>query len=129
MKDLLPKQAYQFLQDNPEALFVDVRSEAEHLFVGRPVGAILIQWIDSTEWEINPDFVAHVKRAAGNASRPLVLICRSGRRSAEAGVMLESHGFTEVYNVVHGFEGELDDQHHRGAINGWRYDNLPWVQA
>lgn len=129
MKDLFPKEAYQFLQENPEALFVDVRSEAEHLFVGRPVGAILIQWIDSTEWEINPDFVAHVKRAAGNSSRPVVLICRSGRRSAEAGLTLESQGFTEVYNVVHGFEGELDDQHHRGKINGWRYDNLPWVQT
>lgn len=129
MKDLLPEQAYRFLQDNPEALFVDVRSEAEHLFVGRPAGAILIEWIDSTTWEINPDFVTHVKRAAGNTGRPLVLICRSGRRSAEAGRVLEHEGFSEVYNVLHGFEGELDDRHHRGTINGWRHDDLPWIQT
>lgn len=129
MKDLLPEQAYRFLQDNPESLFVDVRSEAGHLFVGRPAGAILIEWIDSTTWEINPDFVTHVKRAAGNTGRPLVLICRSGRRSAEAGRVLENEGFSEVYNVLHGFEGELDDRHHRGTINGWRHDDLPWVQT
>lgn len=129
MKDLLPEQAYRFLQDNPESLFVDVRSEAGHLFVGRPAGAILIEWIDSTTWEINSDFVTHVKRAAGNTGRPLVLICRSGRRSAEAGRVLENEGFSEVYNVLHGFEGELDDRHHRGKINGWRHDDLPWIQT
>lgn len=129
MKDLLPEQAYRFLQDNPKSLFLDVRSEAGHLFVGRPAGAILIEWIDSTTWEINSDFVTHVKRAAGNTGRPLVLICRSGRRSAEAGRVLENEGFSEVYNVLHGFEGELDDRHHRGQINGWRHDDLPWIQT
>jgi len=34
-----------------------------------------------------------------------------------------------VYNVEHGFEGELDDKHHRSTISGWRFDQLPWQQC
>jgi len=128
MKHLTPKQAFDFLKSNPEAVFVDVRSDIEHMFVGHPEGAMLIPWIDGPDWEINPDFVSHVKKAA-SANRPVVLICRSGKRSMEAGETLEKAGLTEVYNVLHGFEGDLDDQHHRNSTNGWRCDGLPWVQT
>jgi rhodanese-related sulfurtransferase len=58
-----------------------------------------------------------------------VLICRSGNRSQEAGEALEHAGFTQVYNVAHGFEGELDDAHRRNSLNGWRHDGLPWEQC
>jgi hypothetical protein len=34
-----------------------------------------------------------------------------------------------VYNVLHGFEGELDERHHRGTVAGWRHDGLPWEQC
>ncbi|MCC7217950.1 MAG: rhodanese-like domain-containing protein, partial [Burkholderiales bacterium] len=33
-----------------------------------------------------------------------------------------------VYNVLDGFEGPLDDRHHRGAKSGWRFEGLPWEQ-
>jgi rhodanese-related sulfurtransferase len=46
----------------------------------------------------------------------------------EAGAALESAGFADVTNVLTGFEGELDALHHRGRINGWRHDGLPWEQ-
>jgi rhodanese-related sulfurtransferase len=59
----------------------------------------------------------------------VVLICRSGNRSVDAGHALEAAGFTRVFNVLHGFEGELDDNHHRGAMNGWRHEGLPWEQC
>ena len=42
---------------------------------------------------------------------------------------VEQAGFAEVYNVLHGFEGELDDRHHRNALAGWRFDGLPWEQC
>ncbi|MFN3629666.1 MAG: rhodanese-like domain-containing protein, partial [Casimicrobiaceae bacterium] len=42
--------------------------------------------------------------------------------------LLERDGFTQVYNVLHGFEGELDEHMHRGRKNGWRHDGLPWQQ-
>ena len=128
MQHLTPKQAFEFLKDNPEAVFVDVRSEMEHMFVGHPKGSILIPWVDGPEWDINPHFVAHVKKAA-SVNRPVVLICRSGRRSLDAGLALEKAGLSEVYNVLHGFEGDLDEGHHRNSHNGWRFEGLPWAQT
>ncbi|MDO9189781.1 MAG: rhodanese-like domain-containing protein, partial [Sulfurimicrobium sp.] len=47
----------------------------------------------------------------------------------EAGHVLEQAGLTEVYNVLHGFEGDLDDHYHRNTVNGWRFDGLPWTQT
>ena len=128
MEHLTPRQAYEYLQTTREAVFIDVRSEMEFLFVGHPDGSILIPWVDAPEWEVNPHFVAHVKTAA-SINRPVVLICRSGRRSVDAGLVLEQAGLAEVYNVLHGFEGDLDDDYHRNSINGWRFEGLPWTQT
>lgn len=130
MKHLLPKEAYEFLETHSEALFIDVRSEMEFLFVGHPKGALHVSWNDGPDWDVNPHFVGEVKKLIGAMSnRPVVLICRSGKRSAEAGQALMAAGFRDVYNVSHGFEGDLDDNHHRGSVNGWRFDQLPWEQC
>ncbi|MHB1100904.1 MAG: rhodanese-like domain-containing protein [Burkholderiales bacterium] len=128
MKSLNPKEAFQFLKNNPNAVLVDVRSEIEFLFVGPPVGSIHVPWNDGPDWEINPDFVAHVKKIA-NEARPVLLICRSGVRSLEAGKSLKEAGFKEIFNVLHGFEGDLDESHRRSSLNGWRHDGLPWEQC
>jgi len=128
MQHLTPKEAAAFLESNPNAVFIDCRSEWEFLFVGHPLGAILIPWYEGENWDLNPRFLGEVRIAASH-NRPVVLICRSGNRSKEAGAFLEENGFTEVYNVLHGFEGELDEQHHRSTRNGWRFDGLPWEQC
>jgi len=130
MKQIPPKQAHAFLQANPEALLIDVRSEIEYLFVGHPVGAIHVSWNDGPEWEVNPHFVGEVRKLAGNGGqRPILLLCRSGNRSETAGHALLEAGFENVYNVQYGFEGDLDEHHHRNSINGWRFDGLPWEQC
>jgi rhodanese-related sulfurtransferase len=131
MTELDPKEAYEFLQRTPEALFIDCRSEMEYLFVGHPVGALHVSWNDGPDWEVNPHFVGQVKKLAGtdHSTRPIVLICRSGNRSREAGEALERHGFTRVYHVRHGFEGDLDHRHRRNSRNGWRFEGLPWEQC
>ena len=128
MKHFEPTQAHQFLEDNPNAIFIDCRSEMEYLFVGHPTGAILVPWNDGPNWEVNPDFIAHVKKAA-SVDRPVVLICRSGNRSLDAARALEDAGLTQVWHVLHGFEGELDQNHHRNAKTGWRHEGLPWEQC
>ncbi len=130
MKHLSPKEALAFLQAHPQALLIDVRSEIEYLFVGHPVGAIHVSWNDGPDWDINPHFVGEVKKLAGReGERPVVLICRSGNRSEAAGKALVEAGFGQVHNVLHGFEGELDERHHRNSVNGWRFDGLPWEQC
>ncbi len=128
MQHLTPKQAFEYLQSHPEAVLIDCRSEMEYLFVGHPKDAILIPWQDGPDFEINPDFLGHARKAA-SMNRPIVLICRSGNRSRVAGAYLEKYGFPEVYNVLHGFEGDLDEHRHRGNLNGWRHDGLPWEQT
>ena len=128
MKNIEPKEAYKFLQKNRDAIFVDCRSEMEYLLIGHPIGALCIPWNDGPDWEINPHFVAHVKKAA-TVDRPVVIICRSGNRSVDAGLALEQAGFTQIYNVLYGFEGKLDERHHRNSISGWRHDGLPWEQT
>lgn len=138
VRGLSPQEAWAFLQDNPRALLVDVRSNMEFLFVGHPAGAIHVPWIDEPDWQINPHFVTQIRKlllggvcaADGDFScAPVVLICRSGKRSLEAGKLLASNGFKEVYNVTEGFEGELDSQHHRSSLGGWRFHGLPWEQC
>ena len=131
MKHLEPKEAAEYLKQTPNALLVDCRSEMEYLFVGHPTGALHVAWNDGPDWEVNPHFVGQVKKLAGtnHAHRPIVLVCRSGNRSLDAGEALEKAGFTDVYNVLHGFEGDLDDKHQRNTTNGWRFDSLPWEQT
>jgi rhodanese-related sulfurtransferase len=129
MKHIKPKEAAALLKATPDAVFIDVRSEIEYFYVGHPVGAEHIAWQEPPNWEIEPEFASHVKAlVAGVKSRPVVLICRSGKRSSDAGELLEKAGFTDVYNVMHGFEGDLDETLHRGTKNGWRFDGLPWAQ-
>lgn len=131
MKHLPAKQALDFLRNHPDALFIDCRSEMEYLFVGHPVGALHVRWNDGPDWAVNAHFVGQVKKLAGaeHATRPVLLICRSGNRSQEAGEELERAGFTTVFNVEHGFEGELDEQRHRNTRAGWRFEGLPWEQC
>ncbi|MCU7958987.1 MAG: rhodanese-like domain-containing protein [gamma proteobacterium symbiont of Bathyaustriella thionipta] len=131
------QDAQQLLLDEPRAILIDVRSSMEFLFVGHPIGAIHIAWIDEPDWDINPDFCSEVKKvlAGGieseNASgaAPIILICRSGKRSLVAGKSLLNSGLSQVYNIHEGFEGELNEQHQRSTINGWRYQQLPWEQC
>ena len=96
MKHFKPKEAFDFLNANVEAVFVDCRSEMEFFFVGHPVGAQHVAWNDGPDWDINPHFVGQVKKVA-SMHRPVVLICRSGHRSLDAGLALEKAGFAEVY--------------------------------
>ena len=130
MEHLEPQEASAYLEKHPDAVFIDCRSEMEFMFVGHPVGAMLVPWYDGAEWDLNPHFVGQVKKLAGAnfQKRPIVLICRSGNRTVEAGNTLEAAGFQRVVNVLHGFEGDLDENHHRNSKNGWRVAGLPWQQ-
>ncbi|HEX8013283.1 MAG TPA: rhodanese-like domain-containing protein [Casimicrobiaceae bacterium] len=128
MKHLTPLEAEAFLQAHTDAVFIDCRSEMEYLFVGHPVGAHHVSWNDGPDWVVNPHFVGQVKMIA-SMNRPVVLICRSGHRSVDAGQALERAGFGEVYNVLDGFEGPLDAHHQRSRISGWRFHALPWEQC
>ena len=129
MRHLSPRDAWALVQAQPEALFVDVRMEIESLYVGRPPGVENIPWYEYPDLTASPAaFAAAVEREASSTERTVVLICRSGKRTVDAGLALETAGFTDVVNVLHGFEGELDDRFHRSTVSGWRFEGLPWEQ-
>jgi len=137
VENISSKAAFELLEENPRSVFVDVRSSMEYLFVGHPVGVIHLPWIDEPDWEINPHFVSEVRKLMlGGASTsvehggvPVILICRSGKRSAEAGKVLVEAGINNVFNVDEGFEGDLNEHHQRSTIGGWRFHGLPWEQC
>lgn len=129
MRHLSPRDAWALVQAQADVLFVDVRMEIESLYVGRPPGVENIPWYEYPDLTPDPTrFAAAVAREAGRKDRTVVLICRSGKRTLEAAKALEAAGFTDVVNVLHGFEGELDDAFHRSTVSGWRHDGLPWEQ-
>lgn len=124
-------------------LFLDIRTRAEAMFVGMPtlvdalvpfveLQEIMSDWdAQRSAYKLEPmqDFVAEVMRRlqAKQLTRAdtVVLICRSGDRSGRAASRLTEDGFTKVYSVVDGFEGDLSAEGRRD-VNGWRKAGLPW---
>jgi rhodanese-related sulfurtransferase len=137
VQSISPARAWELIEHDPRAVLIDVRSSMEYLFVGHPRGSVHVAWIDAPEWTVNPHFVTDVRQVMlggvgleeHDRDAPVVLICRSGKRSLEAGKLLIKNGFNVVYNVDEGFEGELDEHHHRSTAGGWRYHGLPWEQC
>ena len=135
--DLSAQAAYTHLQSTPNSLLIDIRSTSEFLFVGHPTDAVHIAWLDEPDWEINPDFIPTIKRLIESRCKgvdpyndaTIILICRSGKRSFDAGYALIEAGFEKVMHVHEGFEGVLDANRHRSTVNGWRFQGLPWEQS
>lgn len=134
---LSPQQAWKMLEADPRVMLIDIRSTMEYLFVGHPSGSVHLAWIDEPDWDINPHFVTEVRKlmlggrvcTTDEGCAPIILICRSGKRSLEAGKALLKAGFKQIFHIDEGFEGELDEKHHRSTTGGWRYHDLPWEQC
>jgi rhodanese-related sulfurtransferase len=129
IENLDPKQAWDVLQSNPAAVLIDVRTAIEHGFVGHPLKAIHVAWKEFPGMQLNANFVNQVQQHASDKSAPVLLLCRTGVRSVEAAKALEAAGYQHLINIVQGFEGALDENKHRGNIDGWRFHGLPWQQS
>jgi rhodanese-related sulfurtransferase len=135
-------EAYEQWQAAPDKVkIIDVRTPEELLFVGHPTMAWKIPIaIQSYQWDaakgqypmaLAADFVARV----GEIVQPddtLMVMCRSGGRSAMAVNQLAAAGFKHVYNIIDGMEGDtVDDprsvflgQH---LLNGWKNSGCAWT--
>ncbi|MFN3565813.1 MAG: rhodanese-like domain-containing protein [Burkholderiaceae bacterium] len=120
-----PREAWALVQARA-AVLIDVRTAEEFKFVGRVPGAVNVPWHGTERGALARFFEA--LRPHVLAARPLLMLCRSGVRSHAAANAVHAKGIKRVYNVLEGFEGEIDDRRQRGHINGWRYHRLPWVQ-
>ncbi|MBS0123097.1 rhodanese-like domain-containing protein [Thetidibacter halocola] len=145
---LTAAEAAAFLEKQ-DALFVDVRTRSEVAFLGLPEQVdvhipymempLLPTYDDEAKGyalEINPDFPmvfrAYAEEHGVAPDTPIMLICRSGSRSARAADALAEMGFTQVYSIIDGFEGDkAKDGPHKGerAVNGWKNAGLRWTYA
>ena len=121
-----PKLAFDLLSAGVAQL-VDVRTAEERKFVGHVPGSLHVAWASGTSLTRNPRFVRELEAKTGKTAT-ILLLCRSGKRSALAAEAAAQAGFTRVFNVLEGFEGEIDSQQHRGGNDGWRLHGLPWIQ-
>ncbi|MEI7914042.1 MAG: rhodanese-like domain-containing protein [Mycobacteriaceae bacterium] len=131
--DITPQESWKILSDNPDAVLVDVRTQAEWNWVGvpelSPLGreVVFVQW--NTASGRNENFVDDLIAAGVTpGDRPVIFLCRSGNRSISAAEAATAAGIGPSYNMLDGFEGQLDAQGHRGST-GWRADGLPWKQT
>ncbi|MDL1863015.1 rhodanese-like domain-containing protein [Betaproteobacteria bacterium PRO7] len=120
-----PREAWALVQARA-AVLIDVRTAEEFKFVGRVPGAVNVPWHGTERGALARFFEG--LRPYVLAARPLLLICRSGVRSHAAANAVHAKGIKRVYNVLEGFEGQIDQRRQRGHVDGWRYHGLPWVQ-
>jgi rhodanese-related sulfurtransferase len=134
--DLTPAQAWDLLAGDARAVLVDVRTGAEWRYVGVPDvaglgrSAALVEWVTYPSGAVNASFLAQVADAglAPGDGRPVLFLCRSGVRSVAAAKAATAAGLGPAYNILDGFEGNLDGAGHRGT-SGWRAAGLPWKQS
>lgn len=132
--------AWKILQEQSNSILVDVRTKEEIDFVGfvdlsKINGkTIALSWRTYPDLAMNNNFtdeltslVAEVFPNTSPDKVNLIFLCRSGNRSFEAAMFMSDFGYN-CYNITNGFEGKPDAQGHRGAINGWKVENLPWRQ-
>ncbi|HRP66538.1 MAG TPA: rhodanese-like domain-containing protein [Thauera sp.] len=121
-----PADAWTLVSEG-EAVLVDVRSGEERKFVGHVPNSLFVPWATGTALTRNPRFVRDLENKVGK-NATVLLLCRSGKRSAAAAEAATKAGLKNVFNVFEGFEGDLDDKQRRGTFNGWRHAGLPWIQ-
>lgn len=135
-----PTEAYRLLESDPETALIDVRTRAEWAFVGLPDLSALDRPVWPIEWVAFPDMARNsafvdqlMSQTGGKLPTRLLFICRSGGRSMAAAqtvaATLAGQGVAaHCTNVAEGFEGDLDQDGHRGRANGWKARGLPWRQ-
>lgn len=123
---LTPQEAHALLAAGAIDV-VDTRTAAERDLIGYVPGSIHIEWYDYPAKARNPHFMDQLA-ARVEPDRPVAFLCRSGVRSHHAATAAAQAGFTRVYNVLEGFEGDQDEEGRRGTLGGWRRAGLPWTQ-
>jgi rhodanese-related sulfurtransferase len=137
--DLSLDEAWALLSSDPAAVLVDVRTAAEWSWVGVPDLTRLGKALVTVEWVSFPGNVKNegfadqlcqqIEDLKTPEDAPLLMLCRSGVRSKGAAKVMTEAGYSRCYNISGGFEGDLDEQKHRGNTGGWKVANLPWVQS
>ena len=124
--EITPEEAWELFEAGA-AEIVDVRTAEELTFVGRLPKAHNVEWASGISMDRNPRFLRELE-AKVCKDDVVLFLCRSAKRSAMAAEIAARAGFLHAFNILEGFEGDLDKQRRRGTLGGWRLRGLPWIQ-
>jgi len=133
--DVSTAEAWSALASNPSSQLIDVRTQAEWAFSGLPSLDSVNKTVKTISWKLYPNFDLNTKfleqleAAVPDKSAPLYFLCKTGGRSTDAAIAATAAGYTQCYNIEGGFEGDINSNHQRGQMNGWKAARLPWHQA
>lgn len=133
--DVTPKEAWNILKLENRSFLIDCRTKAEWSYVGVPNLSQINKEHLNISWQIfpnmlvNPDFQSELAAACPEKDVTILFLCRSGVRSIDAAICATEVGYTKAFNILQGFEGDKDEQGHRGRLGGWKVDDLPWKQG
>lgn len=126
VKQIDPKQTYNTLQQDSNAVYLDVRTP-EEFANGHIPGAVNIPVMSpdpmSRRMAPNPNFVETVQRAYSKDTK-IICGCQMGGRSQHAAELLVHSGFSDVSNMLGGFGGAKDPMG-RIVTPGWLQSGLP----
>jgi len=143
------EQAFKHTDANmDQTLFIDVRTPSELNYLGAATvmdAHVPAVFMDTTGWNDkkhrykrakNKNFVADIdaalKKKGLSKDDTVIIMCRSGKRSAKAVNTLADNGYKKVYTVVDGYEGDkLKEGENKGKRmkNGWKNAGLPWTYS
>lgn len=141
VKQIEAKEAYDLLENDDNSVLIDVRTFEEFNFVGYANSFSFDDRMLMAPWKIlpgmveNPEFANllsdNLEKSFGSDAKEtkLIFMCRSGARSNAAANHALNLGYKNCYNLIGGFEGDIDANEHRSNINGWKASNLPWRQS
>lgn len=133
VEQISPQNAFELLKNQKNSVLIDVRTIEELNFVGVVNASsfenrlIFLAWQTLPQMQQNQNF-ANDLLAKVNKDYEVLFLCRTGGRSNQSAQLASTLGFKKTYNIINGFEGDLNSQNHRGLINGWKASNLPWEQ-
>lgn len=114
VREIMPWDLAERLQQNPDILLLDVREPAEFQTMHIPGSINVPRGIleSSCDW----DYEDTIPELAAGHGREIVVICRSGNRSVLAADVMQQMGFSNVVSL-------------RTGVRGWHDDDQPLVDA
>jgi len=134
IKNISSRECFEKLSIEVNSQLIDVRTKPEWIYVGVPDLSSINKKVIFVSWQVYPEmgtnkfFENQIIESNIKKDDNLYFICRSGQRSHDAAKFLDSRSFSNCFNVIDGFEGNLNHERQRASIDGWQFNNLPWKQ-
>ena len=124
IKQIKSTEVKKYIEENPETVLLDVRTENEWNSLGKPKVEsfnsktyFITVSHDLSKWqESDSQFIENVKKTI-NKKNQILIMCAAGGRSMIAANLLQKEGYI-AHNISDGYSGNGQDP-------GWKNSGLP----